>query len=102
MKEIKAIIQPCRLDAVKAALSPIPGLPAITLSTAHGLSLERGFHNHVVKSKIELMVADDQVEAVVNAIQQAAHTGNAGDGRIFIIPIVETVKIRTGERDKAE
>lgn len=101
MKEIKAIIQPFRLEAVISALHQIPGLPAVTISTAHGLSVERGVFDQVVKTKLELMVADDQVEPVVRAIQQAAHTGNPGDGRLFVIPIEQTVKIRTGERDTA-
>jgi len=99
MKEIKAIIQPFRMEAVISALHHIPGLPAVTISPAHGLSVEQGLFDQVVKTKLELMVADDQVETVVRAIQQAAHTGNPGDGRIFVIPIEQTVKIRTGQHN---
>jgi nitrogen regulatory protein PII len=99
MKEIKAIIQPFRLEAVLNALHQIPGLPAMTVSPVHGIAVERGSYEQVAKTKLELMVADDQVEPVVCAIQHAAHTGNPGDGRIFVIPIEQTVKIRTGERD---
>ena len=98
MKEVKAIIQPFRLEAVIGALHEIPGLPAVTVSTVQGIAIERGSFEHVAKTKLELMVAEDQVEPVVRAIQEAAHTGNPGDGRLFVIPIEQTVKIRTGER----
>ncbi|MFO1511934.1 MAG: P-II family nitrogen regulator [Verrucomicrobiota bacterium] len=99
MKEIKAIIKPFKLEAVVEALREIKGLPAVTISPAHGLSVERGSFDQVVKTKLEIMVTDDLVESVIQAIQKAAHTGNPGDGRIFVIPVEETVKIRTGERD---
>ena len=99
MKEIKAIIKPFTLEAVIEALREIKGLPAITISPAHGLSAERGSFDQVVKTKLEIMVTDELVESVVQAIQKAAHTGNPGDGRIFVIPVEETIKIRTGERD---
>lgn len=99
MKEIKAIIKPFKLEAVVEALREIKGLPAITISPAHGLSVERGSFDQVVKTKLEIMVTDELVESVVQTIQKAAHTGNPGDGRIFVIPVEETVKIRTGERD---
>ncbi len=99
MKEIKAIIKPFTLEAVIEALREIKGLPAITISPAHGLSAERGSFDQVVKTKLEIMVTDELVESVVQTIQKAAHTGNPGDGRIFVIPVEETVKIRTGERD---
>lgn len=99
MKEIKAIIKPFKLEAVVEALREIKGLPAITISPAHGLSAERGTFDQVVKTKLEIMVPDKLVESVVQTIQKAAHTGNPGDGRIFVIPVEQTVKIRTGERD---
>jgi len=99
MKEIKAIIKPFKLEAVVEALREIKGLPAITISPAHGLSVERGSFDQVVKTKLEIMVTDELVESVVQTIQKAAHTGNPGDGRIFVIPVEQTVKIRTGERD---
>jgi len=99
MKEIKAIIKPFRLEEVVHALRQIKDLPAMTISTAHGLSAEHGAFDQVVKTKLELMVPDELVEPVVQAIQKAAHTGNPGDGRVFVMPIAQTVKIRTGERD---
>lgn len=99
MKEIKAIIKPSRLEEVIRALRQIKDLPAMTVSTANGLSAEHGIFDQVVKTKLEVMVPDELVEPVVQAIQTSAHTGLAGDGRIFVIPIEQTVKIRTGERD---
>jgi len=98
MKEIKAIIQPFMLERVINSLHQIKGLPAVTISTAHGLSIERGAFDQVAKTKLELIVPDEQVEPLVQAIQKAAHTGNPGDGRIFVLPVETTVKIRTGER----
>ena len=99
MKEIKAIIQPFMLQRVIDTLHQIKDLPAVTISTAHGLSVERGTHDQVVKTKLEIIVPDELVEPVAKTIQKAAHTGNPGDGRIFVIPIEQTIKIRTGERD---
>ena len=99
MKEVKAIIKPFMLEQVIEALREVKGLPAITISPAHGLSVERGTFDQVVKTKLEIIVPDDLAETVVQTIQKAAHTGNPGDGRIFVIPVETTVKIRTGERD---
>ncbi len=98
MKEIKAIIQPFMLERVMNALHEIKDLPAVTISTAHGVSVERGTHDQVLKTKLEVMVPDDRVEQLVAVIQKAACTGKPGDGRIFVLPVEETVKIRTGER----
>lgn len=98
MKEIKAIIQPFLLDRVLDALHDIEGLPGVTVSEARAVSMKRGHYEQVVKTKLEIMVADALVESVVQAIQEHAHTGNPGDGGIFVIPIEETVNIRTGER----
>jgi len=98
MKEIKAIIKPFMLERVIGALHQIKGLPAVTISTAHGLSVERGAHDQVVVTKLEVIVPDEEVEHLVQTIQKAARTGNPGDGRIFVLPVETTVKIRTGER----
>lgn len=97
MKEIKAIIKPFVLERVIQALHGVKGLPAITISSAHGLSVERGAFDQVAMTKLEIMVSDEIVETVVEVVSKAAHTGNPGDGRIFVLPIEETVKIRTGE-----
>ncbi len=98
MKEIKAIIQPFLLDRVLDALHEVGGLPGVTVSEARAISTERGHYEQVVKAKLEIIVPDALVETVVRTIQTQAHTGNPGDGGIFIIPVQEAVKIRTGER----
>lgn len=100
MKEIKAVIKPFKLQQVIDALRNIEGLPGITISAAHSLSAEHGTFDQFAKTKLEVMVPEGLVETVVEAIRSAAHTGNPGDGRIFVIPVEQTVKISTGERDK--
>ena len=100
MKEIKAIIQPFMLHRVLDALREIEGLPAVTVSEVQGINVERGTLDPVTKTKLEIMVPDELAERVLAAIQTHAHTGKSGDGRIFVIPIEETVKIRTGKRDE--
>jgi nitrogen regulatory protein P-II 1 len=99
MKEVKAIIQPFMLPAVLEGLDQIEGLPAVTVSEVRGYSTIHPDYEPQVKTKLEIMVPKEMVPSVVAAIQQHAHTGNPGDGRIFVISIDETVKIRTGERD---
>jgi len=98
MKEIKAVIRPFKLDAVLAALHQVADLPALSVSDSQAVDTAHDLFERAPKVKIELMVPDDQVEAVIGLILQAAHTGNPGDGRIFVIPIEESVLIRTGER----
>lgn len=99
MKEIKAIIKPFMLEKVIDALREMPGLSGVTISPAHGLAVTGNMFDQVVKTKLEIIVSDQMVAQVVEIIQKAAHTGNPGDGRIFVIPVEETVNIRTGERD---
>ena len=99
MKEIKAIIQPFMLDRVVDALHGIDGLPGVTVSEARAVSVKPGHYEQVVRVKLEIMVPDRLVEVVIAAIQRHAHTGNTGDGRIFVIPVETTVNIRSGERD---
>lgn len=94
MKEIKAIIQPFLLDGVLDALHNIEGLPGVTVSKARAVSMKQGHYEQVVKVKLEILVADAMVEPVVQAIQEYAHTGNPGDGGIFVIPIEQSVRIR--------
>lgn len=98
MKEVKAVIRPHKLDEVLHALHKLGRLPSVVSSPATSTNVGAEFYESVQMVKIELMVPDDQVEGVVGLIQQAAHTGNAGDGRIFVHPIEESVVIRTGER----
>jgi nitrogen regulatory protein P-II 1 len=99
MKEIKAIIQPFMLHKVLDALHEIEGLPAVTVSDVRGIDTGRGRYEQVTKTKLEIMVPDELAEKVLDAIATHAHTGKPGDGRVFIIPIEATVKIRTGERN---
>jgi nitrogen regulatory protein P-II 1 len=98
MKEIKAIIRPFLLDRVLNALHEIEGLPGAIVSDARAVSVQRGHYEQVVKTKLEIMVPDALVEAVLQAILKHAQTGHPGDGRIFVLPVEETVRVRTGER----
>jgi nitrogen regulatory protein P-II 1 len=104
MKEIKAIIRPFKLTDVLTALQEIEGLPGITVSDVRRFGqsgakeLSSGLMDFVAKVKIEVVVPDHLVEKTVSVIQTTAHTGNTGDGKIFIIPVDDVVKIRTNER----
>ncbi|MCZ6862233.1 MAG: P-II family nitrogen regulator [Alphaproteobacteria bacterium] len=106
MKKIEAIIKPFKLDEVKDALNDID-LKGITVTEAKGFGRQKGHTElyrgaeYVVdflpKVKIELVVEDAQVEGAVEAILGAAKTGRIGDGKIFISPVEEAIRIRTGE-----
>ena len=107
MKKIEAIIKPFKLDEVKEALHEI-GLQGITVVEAKGFGRQRGHTElyrgaeYVVdflpKVKIEIVVEDSLVERAVEAIQAAAKTGRIGDGKIFISPVEDAIRVRTGER----
>jgi len=106
MKKIEAIIKPFKLDEVKEALQEI-GLQGITVIEAKGFGRQRGHTElyrgaeYVVdflpKVKIELVVADETVDAAIEAITRAARTGRIGDGKIFISSVEDVIRIRTGE-----
>ena len=108
MKEIKAIIRPFRLREVTEELHKIDGLPGVTVSEIKGFgkSKAKNAGDKVVyemvelipRIKLEVVVNDEMVDAVVDVIRRIAHTGNTGDGKIFVLPVEETVKIRTNER----
>lgn len=98
MKEIKAIIQPFKLDAVLNALHHVGGLPSVVTAEAQQVDIGLDMYQPTRMIKIELMVPDIQAPQVVRVIAEAAHTGNPGDGRIFVIPIEESIVIRTGQR----
>ncbi len=110
MNEIKAIIRPFKLDDVITELHNIEGLPGITISEIKGFGKSRakdaedaiseGLHLFVKRIKIEMVVHADMVEKVVNTIQSVAHTGNTGDGKIFVLDVKDTIKIRTNEHGK--
>ncbi len=106
MKKVEAIIKPFKLDEVKEALNAI-GIQGITVSEVKGFGRQKGHTElyrgaeYVVdflpKIKIEVVVVDDLVGKVTDAIQSAANTGRIGDGKIFVLPVGEAVRIRTGE-----
>ena len=101
MKEIKAIIRPFVLDRVIDALEEIPDLPGITMSDVRGFGKAKESADpmrDVKKIKLEIMVPDSMAQEVVDRIARAAHTGNPGDGKIFVISVEDVIKIRTGER----
>ena len=107
MKKIEAIIKPFKLDEVKNALAEI-GIQGLTISEVKGFGRQKGHTelyrgaeytiDFLPKVKIEVVVANSKSEQVVETIQAAAKTGRIGDGKIFIIPCEEAVRIRTGER----
>ena|SRR3989338_3390463 len=107
MKEIKAIIQPFMLSQVIDALKKIPNMPGVTASEIKGFGRSRAEDantrvtewgvNFVPKVKLETVVTDEMAHQVVEAIQKNAHTGNIGDGKIFVYVVNEVIKIRTGE-----
>jgi len=107
MKKIEAIIKPFKLDDVKEALQEI-GLQGITVVEARGFGRQKGHTElyrgaeYVVdflpKVKIEVIVTDDQLERTIEAIVGAAQTGRIGDGKIFVLPVEDVIRIRTGER----
>jgi nitrogen regulatory protein P-II 2 len=106
MKLIKAIIKPFKLDDVREALSAI-GVQGITVSEVKGFGRQKGHTelyrgaeykvDFLPKVKIETVVSDDLVDQVIEAIRAAANSGKIGDGKIFVIPVEQSVRIRTGE-----
>ena len=110
MKLITAIIKPFKLDDVRAALSEI-GVSGMTVTEVKGFGRQRG-HTEVYrgaeytvdlvpKVRIEVIVNDDEVSAVVDAIIATASTGKIGDGKVWVIPVETVVRVRTGERGAA-
>jgi nitrogen regulatory protein PII len=108
MKLVVAIIKPFKLDDVREALADV-GVQGVTVTEVKGFGRQKGHTElyrgaeYVVdflpKIKLEVAVADDQLERVVEAIQQAARTGKIGDGKIFVSALDQVVRIRTGELD---
>lgn len=107
MKKVEAIIKPFKLDDVKEGLAAI-GIRGLTVSEVKGFGRQRGHKeiyrgaeyevDFVPKIKLEIVLDPDQVPDVVKVIQEKAQTGKIGDGKIFIIPIEEVIRIRTGEK----
>ncbi len=109
MKLVSAIIKPFKLDDVREALSDI-GVQGITVTEVKGFGRQKGHTElyrgaeYVVdflpKVKLEVAIADEQEESVIEAITRAANTGRIGDGKIFVFDLLQAIRIRTGETDK--
>jgi len=110
MNKIEAIIKPFKLDDVKDALNNI-GVNGMTVNEVKGFGRQRGHKemyrgaeyqiDFVPKIKIDVVVDSSQVNQVVEAISRSANTGKIGDGKIFVLPVAEAIRIRTGERDES-
>lgn len=107
MHLVTAIIQPHRLDEVRAALEAV-GVKGVTISEATGYGRQKG-HTEVYrgaeytvdllpKTRLEILVADDDASVVVDAIVAAGQTGRIGDGKVWTVPVTEVARVRTGER----
>jgi len=106
MKQITAMIRPSKVDAVKTALVEI-GVIGMTVSEARGFGQQKGQVERyrgnefkvdfISKSKVVLVINDDKVTPAIEAISKAAHTGEIGDGKIFVTPVEQAIRIRTGE-----
>lgn len=109
MKKIEAIIKPFKLDDVKEALNE-KGIKGMTLSEVKGYGRQKGHKeiyrgaeyvvDFIPKVKLELIVDADIVDEIVECIRTAAHTGKIGDGKIFILPVEEVIRVRTGEKGR--
>ena len=110
MKKIEGIIRPFKLEEVKEALTNV-GIRGMTVSEVRGFGRSRGHTElyrgseytieFVPKLKLEIVVAEEDLDQALEAVQQSASTGKIGDGKIFVLPIDETVRIRTGEKGPA-
>ncbi len=107
MKKVEAIIKPFKLDDVKEALNEI-GIQGMTISEVKGYGRQKGHKeiyrgaeyvvDFIPKIKIEIVIGSDRAGQVVETIQEAANTGKIGDGKIFILPVEDAIRVRTGEK----
>jgi nitrogen regulatory protein P-II 1 len=110
MKKIEAIIKPFKLDEVKDALQALD-IKGLTITEVKGFGRQKGHTeiyrgaeyvvDFIPKVKLELILDDGQVPAVLKALQESARTGKIGDGKIFVLPVEEVIRIRTGETGAA-
>ena len=110
MKFIVAIVQPFKLDAVREGLSEL-GVEGLTASEVRGFGRQKGHRevyrgseytiNYVPKVKLEIAVADEMAERVIETVQNIAQTGKIGDGKIFVFEMSEAIRVRTGETGEA-
>ncbi len=110
MKKIEAVIKPFKLDDVREALTEI-GISGMTVSEVKGFGRQKG-HTEIYrgaeyavdflpKVKVEMVLADEDVERAIDIIVETARSGKIGDGKIFVLPVEEVIRIRTGERAEA-
>jgi len=109
MKKIEAIIKPFKLDDVKEALNDM-GIKGMTISEVKGYGRQKGHKeiyrgaeyivDFIPKAKMEIIVEASQVDEIIETIQKAAHTGKIGDGKIFVLPVEQVIRVRTGEKGK--
>ena len=110
MKKLECIIRPFKLEEVKEALNNV-GVRGMTVSEIRGFGRSRGHTElyrgseytieFVPKLKLEIVVPEENIDQVIEAVHQAASTGKIGDGKIFVLPVEETIRIRTGEKGSA-
>ena len=110
MKKLECIIRPFKLEEVKEALTNV-GIRGMTVSEVRGFGRSRGHTElyrgseytieFVPKLKLEIVVSEEDLDQAIEAVRQSASTGKVGDGKIFVLPIDETVRIRTGEKGPA-
>lgn len=113
MKIITAMVQPFMLSKVTSALEEIKGFPGMTVTDVRGFGREKGEHvrgvphrvieefvEYVKKARIEIVARDEMVEEIIATIVRVAHTGNRGDGKVFVWPVERAVRIQTGETDE--
>jgi nitrogen regulatory protein P-II 1 len=109
LKKIEAIIKPFKLEDVKEALTEI-GIQGMTVSDVKGYGRQKGHKeiyrgaeyvvDFIPKLKIEIVVPAEQVKQAIEKIREAANTGKIGDGKIFVLPVEEAIRVRTGERGR--
>ena len=112
MKIITAIVQPFMLSKVTGALEDIQGFPGMTVTDVRGFGREKStqekgaahrvedFVEYVKKARIEIVARDEMVDSIVETIARTAHTGNRGDGKVFVWPVERAVRIQTGETNE--
>ncbi len=113
MKIITAMVQPFMLSRVTGALEAIGGFPGMTVTDVRGFGREKSTHEkgaphrviedfveYVRKARIEIVARDEMVDSIVETIVRAAHTGNRGDGKVFVWPVERAVRIQTGETNE--
>lgn len=113
MKIITAMVQPFMLSKVTGALEEIDGFPGMTVTDVRGFGREKSKHEkgaphraiedfveYVKKARIEVVARDEMVDSIVETIVRTAHTGNRGDGKVFVWPVEQAVRIQTGETNE--